>query len=355
MTRLDYSRFAKNFLKRIGSYGYLYSPLNAQIEITSRCNARCVFCSIWQKEYQKDLDQEMTTDQIKRIIDDFSRLGVMVLSFTGGEPTLRKDLPELLRYSRSKGIMNAMATNGFLLYDMIKKGQLDGVEWIMVSLDWPDAARHNKYRQLEVFDRAIKGIRAAQLERKQVLISTVITKENINYMEEMCKLARNIGVMIEMLPCEDIIRETEKMDHVVNEIESFIPDLSQYANEIRRLNRIYPNLMTDDVTAMVIEAGGFGYQKILRCVMAESYLFVRYNGEVVFPCKLHPVLKVDVTKQSLYDVYYSLEARKIMDKKDDFPFCKGCRFGCGIATSIPANLSTLYEKYIRGFFNGNMF
>lgn len=175
------------------------------------------------------------------------------------------------------------------------------------------------------------------------------------YMEDMCKMARELGAMLEMLPCEDIIQEMNDEEPVVNEIESFIPDLHYWAKEIRRLNRIYPNLLTDDVTAMVIEAGGFGNQEILHCTTAESYLFVRYNGEFVLPCKLHPILRVDVKKHSLYDAYYSVEARKIMDQKDYFPFCKGCRIGCGIATSIPSNWSTVYEKYIKGFLNGNMF
>jgi len=328
MTRLNYSRFTKNFLFNRFSYGQMYAPLNAQIELTSHCNARCVFCSIWQKEYQKDLEPEMTTDEVKHIVDELDRLGVFVISWTGGEPTLRKDLPELINYAQKKGMMNAIATNGYYLYDMIKDGRLDGLEWIMVSLDWPMAEMHNKYRAIDVFDRAIKGIRAAVLRRKIVLISMVVTKENFKHMEDMCKLARSLGAIIEILPCEDIIREMDEKDHVVEEIDSFIPDLHEYAEEIRRLNHIYPNLITDTVTAMIIEAGGFGYQNVLHCTTAESYIFIRYNGEYVLPCKIHPIFKVDVKKRSLYDVYHSAEARKIMDKKDTFPFCKGCRLGC---------------------------
>jgi MoaA/NifB/PqqE/SkfB family radical SAM enzyme len=354
MVRLNYSRFTKNFFLNHYSLKQAYRPLNAQIEVTLHCNARCVFCSIWKKDFQKELKEELTTEQMKRIIDDIDRLGVNLISFTGGEPTLRKDLPEIIEYTADKGIMTGIATNGYYLFDMIKEGKLNKLEWVMVSVDWPDD-RHDKYRGIKVFDRAVKGIRAAVKVKKEVVVSMVVTKENISVMEEMCKFTGKLGCMIEMLPCEDLIREQENTAHVVEEIESFIPDLHQYAEEIRRLEMIYPNLITDSVSASIIEAGGFGNQNLLHCAVASAYLFIKANGEIVFPCKIHPVLKVNAKKMSLYDAYYSYEAKKIMDMQDHFSFCKGCRFGCAIATTIPTRWAPLYQKYMKAFFNGNFF
>ncbi len=329
-------------------------PLNAQIELTLRCNARCVFCSIWKRDFQKEVHQEMKTEEVKRIIDDLEKLGVQILVLTGGEPTLRKDLPELLSYTSEKGMIANIATNGFNLYDLVISGKLKDVGWVMVSIDWPDAARHNKYRKIDVFDNAVKGIKALVKLRKSVLISSVVTKENIGCMEEMCIFAKKLGAMIEMLPCENIIREQDST-HIVENIDDFIPDVVQYSKEIRRLNKRYSNLITDTATANIIEAGGFGNQNLLHCVIARSFLVINYKGEVVFPCKLHPILKVDIKKRSIYDIYHSFEAKAIMDEKDSFPFCKGCRFGCAIAASIPSRWSTLYEKYIKAFFSGNLF
>lgn len=354
MTRLNYFRFAKNFALNNFSWGHVYRPLNAQIELTMRCNARCAFCSIWHSEFQKELKKEMSVDQIKRIIDDLEKLGVQVVNFTGGEPTLRKELPELLNYVHKKGMMPTIATNGYRLADHVLSGRFNNVEWVMVSLDWPDAQKHDKYRGVSLFDQAVKGIKALVLQKKVALISMVVTPENLPFMEDMVKFAYNLGAIIEMLPCENIIREQDTA-HQVKSIEEYIPDLHQYAQEIHRLNAIYPNLITDNVTANIIKAGGFGNQNLLHCVSARSFLVINYHGEVVFPCKIHPILKIDVTKHSLYDVYHSYEARKIMDMKDGFPFCKGCRLGCAIATSIPTRWATLYEKYIKCFFNGNLF
>ncbi|WP_457559290.1 radical SAM protein [Candidatus Harpocratesius sp.] len=354
MTRLNYFRFAKNFTLNNFSFNHIYKPLNAQIELTLKCNAQCVFCSIWHPDFQKELQEEMKTDEVKKIINDLHELGVQVVNFTGGEPTLRSDLPELISYVKRRGMMPTVATNGLSLYKWIKNSKFKDVELIMVSLDWPFPEKHDLYRGIHIFKQAIKGIRAAVLERKTVIISMVVTKENLQYMEEMSRLAKKLGAMIEMLPCENIIREQDT-PHVVENITSFIPDLHKYAQEIRRLVKKYPNILTDTITADIIEAGGFGYQNMLHCVSARAFLVINYKGEVVFPCKIHPILRINVKKQSLYDVYHSYEAKQIMDIKDGFPFCKGCRLGCAIATSIPTRWATLYEKYIRAFINGNLF
>jgi MoaA/NifB/PqqE/SkfB family radical SAM enzyme len=305
-------------------------------------------------EFQKEIGKEMTTKEIKHIVDELDRLGVQVVNLTGGEPTLRKDLPEIINYISQKGMMPTLATNGFRLYDHIRSGRLNKIEWVMISLDWPDAEGHDKYRGIALFDHAIKGIRALILEKKTTLISMVVTPENLPLMEKMVQFAYDLGAMIEMLPCENIIREQDTA-HTVEEISKYIPDIKKWATEIRRLNRIYPNLITDNVTADIVEAGGFGHQNLLHCVTARSFLVINYKGDVVFPCKIHPILKVNVKQRSLYDVYHSYEARKIMELKDSFPFCNGCRLGCAIATSIPTRWATLYEKYIKCFFNGNLF
>ena len=65
-------------------------PYSAQIEVTLRCNASCPFCSIPALPKPVVIN-EMNTNQIKLIIDQIAELGVNIISFTGGEPTLRKD------------------------------------------------------------------------------------------------------------------------------------------------------------------------------------------------------------------------------------------------------------------------
>ncbi|MHA1819801.1 MAG: radical SAM protein [Promethearchaeota archaeon] len=367
-----YWRFIRNFfLNRFGTKN-LRQPLNAQIELTLKCNAKCSFCEIWRDEYQRSLKgREMTTEQVKKIIDDLNDMKITVLSLTGGEPTLRRDLKEIIDYSASKGIITSVATNGSNLIKLAKKGVFNKLSYMMISLDYPDAERHDKNRGIPgLYNKIMKGIKIVRKLGVKVIISMVVTKDNIDDMEEMAKLALKNHCIIEMLPCEDIVREVEDKALKVEDIkENCIPDLHKWAANIRKLNKKYPNITTDEVTVRIIENGGFGQKRkftliqqlipsavrYLPCHVAMAYIFVKYDGKVVFPCKLHPVLQVDALKYHIADIYRSPEVKAIQDMHDGYPFCKGCRLGCAIVTSIPMYFSSLYEKYIKAYFKGNFF
>lgn len=373
MSLLNYWRFTGNFLLNMTSSMLgtknTVRPLNAQIELTLKCNAKCQFCSIWTKDYQSSLkDREMTTDEVKKIIDDLNRLKITLLSFTGGEPTLRKDLGELIDHAAKYGMMTGIATNGYLLEKLVKDGTLKNLETCMVSLDFPTAELHDKYRGIKVFDRAIKGIQAARKIGIKVVISCTITKESLPFMEDMCKLATKLHCTLEMLPCENIVREVlDKSLEVENIEEKFVPNLYEWGKNILYLRKKYPNLSTDKLTVRFITNGGFGMnqkfglkQKYLiwfltyiPCYVASSYIFVRYNGDIVYPCKIHPILSVSAIKYPVDRIYHTFEVKKIQAMLDKYPFCKGCRLGCALATSLAFCWSGVWGKYLLSFFKGN--
>jgi len=377
MVRLNYLRFFKNFLlNKFGTYT-VKKPLNAQIELTLRCNSKCLYCSIWTPEYQKVVSayEEMTTEQVKKIIDELVKLEVTVLTFTGGEPTLRSDLGELIDYADSKGLMTSLVSNGYLIEDLVKAGKLNNLELPMISIDFPDAELHNKYRGMNCFDQAMRAIRALTKIGKKCVISSVITKEGIPYMEEMCKIATKYHCMIELLPCENIVRIVEDQSLEVQDIENrYIPDIDIWEKEIRRLKKKYPYLLTTDkgsIRMISNKTHGFGHYAKLKkwympptdisiyplfeCYVATVYVFINYKGEVVYPCKLHPILSVDATKYPLEKIYHSPEVAKIQKMKDGYDFCKGCRLGCAINSSITMYGRPIYKKYIKPFLMSNPF
>jgi MoaA/NifB/PqqE/SkfB family radical SAM enzyme len=309
----------------------------------------------------------MTTDQVKHIIDELVKLQVTVLTFTGGEPTLRSDLGELIDYAASKGLMTSLISNGYLIEDLVKAGKLKNLELPMISIDFPNAELHDKYRGLESYDRAIRAIRALTKSGKKCVISSVITKESLPYMEQMCELAKKFHCMIELLPCENIVRNVEDQDLEVQDIErKYIPDLKEWEKEIRRLKKKYPYLLTTDKGSIrMIAIHGFGrYNKLKKwympptdisiyplfeCYVATVYVFINYKGEVVYPCKLHPILSKDATKYSLEKIYHSPEVGVIQKMKDGYDFCKGCRLGCAINSSITMYGRPIYKKYVKPF------
>jgi len=81
--------------------------------VTRRCNLRCIHCYAHATE-AADAD-ELTTGQGKALLDDLAAFGVPVVLFSGGEPLVRKDLPELAAYAVAKGMRAVISTNGTLI------------------------------------------------------------------------------------------------------------------------------------------------------------------------------------------------------------------------------------------------
>ncbi|UCH23855.1 MAG: radical SAM protein, partial [Deltaproteobacteria bacterium] len=81
--------------------------------VTRRCNLKCVHCYAHAKDVS--FNNELTTRQGKGLIDDLAGFGVPVLLFSGGEPLVRKDLPELAAYAVKKGMRAVISTNGTLI------------------------------------------------------------------------------------------------------------------------------------------------------------------------------------------------------------------------------------------------
>ncbi len=350
-------QYIRNFL--LNNFTNNKIPYSAQIELTLRCNAKCPFCSIHSIP-ESYLSKDMSTEQVKNLIDQIADLGVLALSFTGGEPTLRKDLPELIYHTGIiNNFMNGIATNGYLLPKIFKEYELEGLDYILLSLDYPKAELHDNKRGIKVFDKVIESIDLANKRDIKVIISTVVMKDNIYYLSDMCELAEELNCSIELYPCEDIIRDFPNESFQIDDIHDLIPSISVWADIIRSLRTKFKNILTDPVSIEIIEKGGFGgfpnyYQKLLRCHVAEAYLFVSHDGYINYPCKIHPIESFNALIHPIKRIYNSTEVREIMKNHDNYNFCQKCRLGCAIVSSLPARWKTVYAKYIKGFLDGNL-
>lgn len=302
----------------------------------------------------------MNTKQIKYLIDQLAELGVNALTFTGGEPTLRKDLHEIVYHTGvNHDFINGIATNGYLMPELFRQHSFEGLDFILTSLDYPTAERHDRMRGIKVFDKVIKMIEIANKRNIKVIISTVVMRDNIDLLEEICELGENLNCAMELFPCEDIIRNyPDKICQITN-IHDMIPDLPDWARRIRELRTRFKHILTDPVSIDLVEKGGFGgypnyHQNVLRCHVANSFLFIRHDGFMDFPCKIYPVLSVDAFKYPIPKIYNAIEIREIMKKHDSYDQCNHCRLGCAIAASLPSSMKAVYAKYIRGFIDGNL-
>lgn len=118
----------------------------------------------------------MSTDEIKKAMDEFSKAGTIFWTLTGGEPLVRKDIGEIVDYARERFPIVTLTTNGMLLKKRID--EVKNVNYFTVSLDGPKEIT-DKNRGKGTYNKSIEGIRTAREIGIDVVINAVISKSNI--------------------------------------------------------------------------------------------------------------------------------------------------------------------------------
>jgi len=145
--------------------------------ITKKCNLKCIHCYAHAKDVaHKD---ELSTEEGKALLDDFSELKVPVVLFSGGEPLMRKDLFELASYAVSKGMRAVISTNGTLIdEDSAKKLKDIGLSYVGISIDGTEEV-NDKFRGVKgAFQKAMDGVRNCQKAGIKVGLRFTINKMN---------------------------------------------------------------------------------------------------------------------------------------------------------------------------------
>jgi len=131
--------------------------------------------------WNKDVDL-LSTEETKRIIDRVRALGVLDLVFFGGEPLLRKDIVELIKYTRFKGLLPFIFTNGILLSQekFVRELKEAGLYKCNVSINSSLSEKHDRVRGYKgCFEMAIKGISNLVKEKIRCTIWTYASKEDV--------------------------------------------------------------------------------------------------------------------------------------------------------------------------------
>jgi len=143
-----------------------------------RCNLKCVHCYAQSRDIE--YKNELTTEQGKELIDDLAKFGAPVILFSGGEPLMRKDLPELAQYARDKGMRAVISTNGTLIDKKMAKILKDiGLSYVGVSLDGMRETNDKFRGVIGAFDAALAGMRNCLAEGVKVGLRFTINQKNV--------------------------------------------------------------------------------------------------------------------------------------------------------------------------------
>ena len=192
---------------------HLHTPPLAWLELTRRCNLACAHCYIDGGEAR---DGELSTEQLKAVIDDLADMGVWAIAITGGEPTMHPGFVELVNHARSRDLLVGIATHGlFLSESLLRSIPTEGVI-ISVSLDDLHIADSKPGSDFRVASRALLRSRAMGFE---VNIMTNTHRKNIDKLDELIAWARDNDISVRSVPFSPLGRGKQNRAGLENGVE----------------------------------------------------------------------------------------------------------------------------------------
>ncbi|HOJ68606.1 MAG TPA: radical SAM protein [Candidatus Hydrogenedentes bacterium] len=164
--------------------------------LIDRCNLRCVMCGVCDRESHREVP-ELTAAEWLGVLDSAKRLGTMLVSISGGEPMLRRDLEEIIAGAAERGMRVHMCSNGLLMTPKRVRALADaGLRAVSISIDHLEPEGHEALRGRGTWARTLKGVQTLREHAPEIRVSinTLITRENYEILPEMLTFARELGV-----------------------------------------------------------------------------------------------------------------------------------------------------------------
>src|SRR5580698_7400031 len=172
-------------------------PLSVQLDITYRCNERCIHCYLDHEDHG-----EMTTSEIKDLLDQLAEAGVFFLTLSGGEILMRKDFFDILEYARMRAFCVKLKTNAVLIREKEAERMRDlGVEAIQISIYSHRPEVHDAITKVPgSLRRSINAIRFLKSQGLKVIIANVLMTENMQDYHGVRELADELGASYTLDP-----------------------------------------------------------------------------------------------------------------------------------------------------------
>lgn len=166
-------------------------------ELTRACQLKCLHCRA-EAQYKRD-PRELSFEEGKALIDQIHEMNNPMLVFTGGDPLMREDVFEIADYAVKKGVRVSMTPSATpnVTKQAIEKAKEVGLSRWAFSLDGPNAKIHDHFRGTEgSFDLTIERIKYLHELEIPVQINTVISRYNIEHLDEMAKLVEELKCVL---------------------------------------------------------------------------------------------------------------------------------------------------------------
>lgn len=175
-----------------------YCPFQVEFDLTYRCNAKCIHCMY--HDYATKENEELTTDEIENVLSELVKNGSFILSFSGGEVTIRRDFLKIIKQARNLGFHVSFLSNGILLgqnIELLEEITKQFPASISISLHGSTSETHDNITRIKgSYDNAIRAIEFLVDKNIHVEVRSTITDKNFAEFSNIAKLCSKLKVKL---------------------------------------------------------------------------------------------------------------------------------------------------------------
>ncbi len=290
-------------------------PLSVQLDLTYRCNERCVHCYL-----DHDDHGEMNTAEIKGLLDQMADAGVFFLTISGGEIMMRKDFFEILEHAHARTFSIKLKTNGVL----IRKKEAEriralGVESVQISVYSHRADVHDAITKMPgSFRQTIEAVRLLRTVGLHVTMANVLMVQNAQDYPGVRALANELGAQCTLDPTITPMMDGDRSILELNVDKAALREVFRDGALVGNVEEFCapPQGVDEDALDM------------LPCSAGHTACYVSPYGEV-YPCVQFPLPSGNVRRTKFVDIWRDSpqlkEVRSITLR--DMPSCSQCTHG----------------------------
>jgi AdoMet-dependent heme synthase len=290
-------------------------PLSVQLDLTYRCNERCIHCYL-----DHDDHGEMTTAEIKDLLDQMAAAGVFYLTISGGEILMRRDFFEILEYARKRTFCIKLKSNGILIREKeAERIKALGVESVQISIYSHVAEVHDAITKMPgSLAHSIEAIRRLRAHGIHVIMANVLMVQNATDYAGVQALAAALDAQFIMDPTITPMMDGDRSILDLNVDEAALREVFRNGALVGNVEEFCAPPKGPDEDAL----------DMLPCSAGHTACYVSPYGDV-YPCVQFPLPSGNVRHMKFADIWLNSpqlqEVRSITLR--DMPSCSKCTHG----------------------------
>jgi heme b synthase len=291
-------------------------------ELTRNCNLNCIHCRAAASKGPHA--GELDLPECKIIIDQISAFSSPTVILTGGEPLMREDIFDIIKYGTEKGLRLVMAINGTLLTEEKARRMKDGgIRRVSLSLDGRDEGSHDAFRGVKgSFDSVLKAAAILTKVDLPFQINTTVTRLNVADLPAIYELVNSIGAVAwHVFLLVPVGRGRGLKGKELN--TKAYEDVLNWLYDIEKKNEIEMKVTCAPHYYRIVKEKG-DTPKSAGCLAGKSFMFISHKG-VAQPCGYLEIPSGDVKKEGVRKVW---EESSVFNSLRDLRSYKGKCGGC---------------------------